>query len=372
MSTEPHEPLKTTVLRKRDSKISTALEPDAPPGKLTRVDEPDVQTQAAYWLGERSQTIGRDARNAIQVNTNGVSREHARVFCDSGGWLIEDLGSRNGVWVNRVRIQSAKRLHNGDEIHISQVAFRLELTPPPPQAVPIPDAVSNLRPDPISDSTLIPQWNREPDKAPDPAGNIPGHIPDATLDTYRVSVDAERRLAAGGQPNAEPLILNTDAIRAGVLATVRTRASSDPEATQREEQAENSPRVAQPQNAPPQEAPEDASEITGPIDCESNLDTDLNAGTNSGAHLNQQPPGLEAQAEAIAHMLVRKALEGDPVALQLAVDRLWPQPKGTPSRSAPADTLLARVQTLVHAFERGQMSPAQAQASIERLLSYQR
>jgi hypothetical protein len=85
--------------------------------------------------------------------------------------------------------------------------------------------------------------------APDPAEYIPDHIPDATLDTYRISVDAQRRLARM-QPNAQPLILNTDPIRARVLATDGTHASPGPEAAQREDEADDAPRVAQPARCP--------------------------------------------------------------------------------------------------------------------------
>ena len=69
--------------------------------------------------GDRT-TIGRSPDNDIFLDDVTVSRKHA-VLVQSGGEIrIEDLGSLNGTFVNRRRIDSAIRLESGDEVQIGK------------------------------------------------------------------------------------------------------------------------------------------------------------------------------------------------------------------------------------------------------------
>jgi pSer/pThr/pTyr-binding forkhead associated (FHA) protein/cytochrome c-type biogenesis protein CcmH/NrfG len=63
-------------------------------------------------------SIGRAETNRIVTNTRRASRNHCRITHESGGWVIEDLGSQNGTQVNRNKI-TKKNLENGDEIRIA-------------------------------------------------------------------------------------------------------------------------------------------------------------------------------------------------------------------------------------------------------------
>jgi len=67
--------------------------------------------------------IGRGSHCAIRVMTHYVSREHARVANVSGQYVLEDLGSRNGVFVNSVRVERHV-LENDDLITIGDTQFR--------------------------------------------------------------------------------------------------------------------------------------------------------------------------------------------------------------------------------------------------------
>lgn len=61
-------------------------------------------------------TIGRDGSCGICLPDEGVSREHARLtLTDGRGWLVEDLGSRNGTLVNGERVQR-RVLRDGDRL----------------------------------------------------------------------------------------------------------------------------------------------------------------------------------------------------------------------------------------------------------------
>ncbi|MFP6767488.1 MAG: FHA domain-containing protein, partial [Planctomycetaceae bacterium] len=70
--------------------------------------------------------IGRHPECGIQLDSNAVSRRHARVFVDGGQFAIEDLGSGNGTFVNGQRIESAVPLKNQDRVKLGPILFRFE------------------------------------------------------------------------------------------------------------------------------------------------------------------------------------------------------------------------------------------------------
>lgn len=85
--------------------------------------------------------IGRDFDADLVIETPMVSRRHARIYSDGGAYFIEDLGSRNGTYVNGDIILGPARLSSGDSIAISQGApltFEIvdegEITSPPSSA----------------------------------------------------------------------------------------------------------------------------------------------------------------------------------------------------------------------------------------------
>ncbi len=64
--------------------------------------------------------IGRAPTAAIRVVDDGVSRSHARLRHDSNGLSLEDMGSRNGTFVNGTRITAATALREGDKIQVGR------------------------------------------------------------------------------------------------------------------------------------------------------------------------------------------------------------------------------------------------------------
>jgi len=62
-------------------------------------------------------TIGRTPVNGIVITSLTVSRQHAAISYKDGAYIIQDLNSRNGTFLNGKRVQRAK-LHNGDSINI--------------------------------------------------------------------------------------------------------------------------------------------------------------------------------------------------------------------------------------------------------------
>jgi adenylate cyclase len=82
-----------------------------------------------FKLEENSCRIGRDAQNTVVLDGDNVSRNHAMVQrTDSGGFLLFDLGSRNGTVLNGRRVAAPGELHHGDVIQIGN--FTLQFSDP--------------------------------------------------------------------------------------------------------------------------------------------------------------------------------------------------------------------------------------------------
>ncbi len=77
----------------------------------------------SYRLGKPAMKIGRSAHCDIQIVTQFVSREHARLEIAPDGVAIEDLGSKNGVFVNSVRVER-ETLRHGDIVTVGETQFR--------------------------------------------------------------------------------------------------------------------------------------------------------------------------------------------------------------------------------------------------------
>ncbi len=80
------------------------------------VTGPDGQRNT-YFLSPGSLTIGRRSDCDIVVLDAKVSRQHARLDCDSGGCRVTDLGSAQGTWINGKRSPEAA-LSDGDEVKL--------------------------------------------------------------------------------------------------------------------------------------------------------------------------------------------------------------------------------------------------------------
>ncbi|MBC7294363.1 MAG: FHA domain-containing protein [Thermoleophilia bacterium] len=72
-------------------------------------------------------TIGRSPHSDLFLDDVTVSRHHARIIKDESGFMVEDLNSLNGTYVNRKRIER-HRLTDGDELQIGK--FKLAFLAP--------------------------------------------------------------------------------------------------------------------------------------------------------------------------------------------------------------------------------------------------
>ena len=73
----------------------------------------------AFPLGGERMTIGRSPEAEVFLDDVTVSRNHALLVRRRDGLYVDDLGSLNGTYVNRRRIESHK-LQDGDELQVGK------------------------------------------------------------------------------------------------------------------------------------------------------------------------------------------------------------------------------------------------------------
>jgi hypothetical protein len=125
---------------------------------------------SAFELVGPSITIGRGADNDILIDDKMVSRHHARLELQANTYLLTDLGSANGTWVNDRRISAPVPLQVGDSVRFGKVSVFVfspqpflsgdetfvaqdmvpERTPTPPAPQPPPVSAAPVRPQPAT------------------------------------------------------------------------------------------------------------------------------------------------------------------------------------------------------------------------------
>ena len=79
-----------------------------------------------YELGDDEAVLGRHPDCEIQLESNMVSRRHARVAAEGGQFFVEDLGSGNGTFVNGKQITERTALRHGDRLKLGPILLRFE------------------------------------------------------------------------------------------------------------------------------------------------------------------------------------------------------------------------------------------------------
>jgi pSer/pThr/pTyr-binding forkhead associated (FHA) protein len=82
---------------------------------------------ASYPLSESTATsIGRAKANDIMLEDVSISSQHCRVRPENGRFVVHDLQSTNGTFVNDRRV-TAQALTEGDVIQVGETALQLKL-----------------------------------------------------------------------------------------------------------------------------------------------------------------------------------------------------------------------------------------------------
>jgi pSer/pThr/pTyr-binding forkhead associated (FHA) protein len=136
MSTPDHEPDETAgpvplsddtthiPMLDADTEEMTASDVSAvenlPAGSAMLLVQRGPDSGARFLLDSDVVTVGRHPDSDIFLDDISVSRRHATFTRSEGGYSIADLGSLNGSYVNRDRIDSEVTLSGGDEVQIGK------------------------------------------------------------------------------------------------------------------------------------------------------------------------------------------------------------------------------------------------------------
>jgi pSer/pThr/pTyr-binding forkhead associated (FHA) protein len=124
-----HRDAKYGIPRQRASPVTikggkeTSTGAIVPVARLTVVDGPS--RDAIYDLYQRDVIIGRGMNNDIVINDPYITNQHARLTVRNGMYLLVDLASTNGTYINGQRIDRRK-LNHQDIIELGRTKIRFE------------------------------------------------------------------------------------------------------------------------------------------------------------------------------------------------------------------------------------------------------
>ncbi len=123
---------RTAIVNLADLRRGAAL---APRDRHLLVRVHGSQLGQVITLSSNAYSIGRSPDSDIWLNDSGMSRRHARLVKSDNAYLVEDLDSANGTFVQGERIKN-KKLRDGDNIQLgSGVVFRYSVTDADEEAV---------------------------------------------------------------------------------------------------------------------------------------------------------------------------------------------------------------------------------------------
>ncbi len=139
--------------------------------KLTLVNAQSSTPPKEFELIRSELVIGRDDGVDIVIPTPAVSRRHARLMMENNGYIIEDLGSSNGTFVNGDRLIGRRALQHGDQIRLGQ-AITLNFSAPGEEETAFRPATPGIE-------------KQEPDKTAvrpaTPVPSVPSHVMQTTI-----------------------------------------------------------------------------------------------------------------------------------------------------------------------------------------------
>ena len=101
--------------------------PAAPAAILTVAEGPDQGFR--FRIKPAATThIGRETDNDVVLDDPATSRHHAEILFHDGQYVVKDLGSANGTYVNEQRV-SERALADGDAIRVGQNVMKISLVP---------------------------------------------------------------------------------------------------------------------------------------------------------------------------------------------------------------------------------------------------
>jgi pSer/pThr/pTyr-binding forkhead associated (FHA) protein len=191
--------------------------------KLVIENREGVRTAVALAFVET--TLGRGEGNQVQLDARNVSRRHARLRRDKGGFVLEDLGSFTGVRVNGARIAAPTLVTEDDVIEVGDYTLALA-----GDSAKNPTGLAPLAPGarPGQAAGRETHARRAPQAFPGPASPLPPLVLGlGALAVLLVGVAALLALrGSSGTSRREPAPVKAEAPRAGSPAADAARATS--------------------------------------------------------------------------------------------------------------------------------------------------
>lgn len=122
-SNRPPKPAKAPRPPKPAKQSKAAKQGKAGPS-LVVTEGPLAQT--VIPLGTAQVTLGRAPDSTLVIDDDYASSRHARLYPSDDGWIVEDLGSTNGTWIDRTRITSPTVLPPGVPLRIGRTTLQLQ------------------------------------------------------------------------------------------------------------------------------------------------------------------------------------------------------------------------------------------------------
>jgi pSer/pThr/pTyr-binding forkhead associated (FHA) protein len=153
-----------------------------------------------YELEQETLIIGRDINNHIVINDAEISRKHTQLKMQSGGYVIEDLGSTNGTFVNNQRLLGPHLLKHDETITLGDnVKLVFEQLQFDPDATIISSPGAQIPSTPL-ESYRIPEQEAQP-RETQRAPQQPAFTPQSA---YQPQPDVQQA-PYGAQPPQKPL-----------------------------------------------------------------------------------------------------------------------------------------------------------------------
>jgi pilus assembly protein CpaF len=153
-------------------------------------------------------SVGRVQGNDLMLPKGNVSKRHARLLYRDGRFIVTDLNSTNGTYVNRRRITQATIVREGDRIYIGDFVLRIELpagastedesSRDQPRPADSSQSHGSMRPvaDSVDESVQVPSPPRVPASSP------------AASDSLRLTPASSAEAASAGRVTHEEFVLD--------------------------------------------------------------------------------------------------------------------------------------------------------------------
>jgi len=145
---------------------------------------------ATFTLEGDQINIGRDSTNEITINDAEISRRHARLTLQGGKYVLEDLGSTNGTFVNGQRLAGPRVLKAGEVVSFGeQIVLVFEVITNDPGATMVSPRAA-----------AVPSASRPAQQPPSPPADYAGSVPASPVQSATTP-------DAGRKTNLTPVII---------------------------------------------------------------------------------------------------------------------------------------------------------------------